>query len=167
MTYQQSFPGVDKWEVTTSAVDIHWSVHKRLVKTLGNMMWLQTSEGTCMYVRGNDINAHWHWQIVNLKMNATTHRTGSWLARPKKGGVKWVSIPHVKRNDRTCLPPWCRKYSHLPEEGPSPPVKWWLFTLHWRHWKTKISQETRIDSQTMRMWSSKRKGGQLDNPQGE
>ena len=58
MTYQQSFPGVDKQEVMTSAMDIHWSVHKRWVKTLGNVMWLQTSVGTHMYGGGNDNKAH-------------------------------------------------------------------------------------------------------------
>ena len=39
-------PGVDKWEVTTSAVDIYWSIHRKWVKTSGKVMWLQTSEGT-------------------------------------------------------------------------------------------------------------------------
>ena len=49
MTYQQSFPKVDKWEVTTSAMDVHWSIHRTQVNTLGNVMWLQTPEGTCTY----------------------------------------------------------------------------------------------------------------------
>ena len=38
----------------------------------------------------------------------TTHQTGSQLARPnKKGGVKWVSTPHVGRNDNVSLPSLC------------------------------------------------------------
>ena len=36
----------------------------------------------------------------------TTHRTGSWLARPnKRGGVKWLSTLPVRRNDDVSLPP--------------------------------------------------------------
>ena len=58
MTYQQSFSGVDKWEVMTSAMDVHQSIHERWVKTFGNVMWLHTLEGTCMYGRLNDVNAH-------------------------------------------------------------------------------------------------------------
>ena len=81
---------------------------QRWVKTLGNMMWLQTSKGTLTYGGGNDVNAHWHWWIVNPMMNVTTHQTESQLARPNKGGVKWVSTPCVRRNDNACLPPWCR-----------------------------------------------------------
>ena len=27
------------------------------------------------------------------------------VGKAKKGGVKWVSTPHVKRIDNTCLPP--------------------------------------------------------------
>ena len=27
------------------------------------------------------------------------------VGKAKQGGVKWVSIPHVKRNDNACLPP--------------------------------------------------------------
>ena len=41
-------PGVEKWEVLTSAVDIYQSIHQGWVKTSGNMMWLHTSEGTHM-----------------------------------------------------------------------------------------------------------------------
>ena len=44
MTYQKSFPRVDKWEVTTSAEDIHQSIHRRWVKTLGKVMWPWTLE---------------------------------------------------------------------------------------------------------------------------
>ena len=31
---------VEKQEVMTSTMDIYWSVHRRWVKTLGNVMWL-------------------------------------------------------------------------------------------------------------------------------
>ena len=58
MTYQQDFPGVDQEEVMASTVDIYQSIHQGWVKTLGNMMWPWTSEGTHMCSRGSDINAH-------------------------------------------------------------------------------------------------------------
>ena len=57
MTYQQDFPGVDQEEVTTFTVDICRSIHQRWVKTLGNVMWQQTLEGTHTSGRGSDINA--------------------------------------------------------------------------------------------------------------
>ena len=63
-----------------------------------------------------------------------------------------------------CLPN--AKYSHPPEEGPSLPIEGWLKTLYPKGRKTKFSQETRIDSQSMRMCSSNKRGGELDNPQG-
>ena len=157
MTYQQRFPGVDKQEVMTSAVDVHQSIYRRWVKTLGNVMWLQPSEGTHMYGRRNDINAHWHWQIVNPMMNATTHWTGSQLARPnKKGGSEMGKYPHVKRNDNACLPLLC---------GILPPTKRGTLTTHRRvasyslleMTKMKTRQETRIDSQSRRMCSLKKR----------
>ena len=57
-----------------------------------------------------------------------------------------------------CLPN--AEYSHPPEEGPSPPIEGWLHTLHSKGREAKISQETRIDSQSMRMCSPTEKGGQ-------
>ena len=54
-------------------------------KTLCKVMWLWTSEGTHMCGGGSNINSHWCWQIVNPKIDVTTHQTGSWLARPNKG----------------------------------------------------------------------------------
>ena len=61
-----------------------------------------------------------------------------------------------------CLPD--AEYSHPPEEGPLPPIEEWLLTLHPKGRKTKISQETRIDSQSMRMCSSNEKGGTVGQP---
>ena len=54
---------------------------------------------------------------------------GSWLARPNKGGVKWVSTPMSKG---MTMPVYLSdvEYSHPPEEGPLPPVERWLHTLH-------------------------------------
>ena len=40
-------PGWEKWEVAASAMDVYQSIHWEWVKTSGNVMWLQTSEGTC------------------------------------------------------------------------------------------------------------------------
>ena len=157
MTYQQSFPRIDKWEVMTSAMDIHWSIQKRWVKTLGNVVWLQTSEGTCICGRGNNVNAHWCRQIVTPRWMWPLTKLLAWLARPNKGGSEMGKYPHVKRNDNPCLPPWCRILPPT-KEGPSPPIEEWLHTLHWRQWKTNISQETGIDSQNMRMCLSKKRG---------
>ena len=47
MTYQKSFPGVEKWEVVAWIMDIYWSVHRRWVKTTGKVFWLQTFGVTC------------------------------------------------------------------------------------------------------------------------
>ena len=58
MTYQQDFPGVDQEEVTAFTMDVCCSIHQGWVKTLGNVMWQWTSEGTCTCGRGSDINAH-------------------------------------------------------------------------------------------------------------
>ena len=40
--------GWKKWEVVAPAMDVYWSVHRACVKTTGNVMWLQTLEGTHM-----------------------------------------------------------------------------------------------------------------------
>ena len=146
-------------------MDICWSIHQRWVKTLGNMMWQWTSEGTHTSNRGGDINACWHQQIVNLKVDMATHQTGSQLARPnKEGGVKQVSTPPCQEEGQACICLPDVEYSHPHEEGPSPPVEGWLHTLHWRHWKTEINKETRIDIQSMRTCLPK--GGWLDKAQG-
>ena len=50
-----------------------------------------------------------------------------------------------------CLPDV--EYSHPPEEGPLPPLEGWLNTLHPKGRKTKIIQETRINSWSTRMCS--------------
>ena len=52
MTYQKSFPGMEKWEVAAWIMDIYWSVHQRRVKTTGKVFWLQTFGGTRMKGRG-------------------------------------------------------------------------------------------------------------------
>ena len=48
MTYQSSFPGVEKWEVAAYTVDIYRNIHQGWVKTTGNVTWMQTLEGTHM-----------------------------------------------------------------------------------------------------------------------
>ena len=40
MTYQQGFPGVEKWEVAAYTMDIYWSTHLGWVKTTGKVIWL-------------------------------------------------------------------------------------------------------------------------------
>ena len=89
----------------------------------------------------------------------TTHQTGSQLVGPnKKGGVKWVSPPMSGgMMTSVCLPD--TEYSHPPEEGPSLPMEGWLYTLHSKGRKTRISQETGIDSQRMRTCFPNEKGG--------
>ena len=47
MTYQESFPQVEKWEVAASTMDVYQSIHRGWVKTTGKVIWLQTSEGAC------------------------------------------------------------------------------------------------------------------------
>ena len=91
----------------TSTVDIYQSIHWRWVKTSGNMMWLQTPKGTCAFGQGNDVTAHRCQQMVKLKINATTHRTGSWLARPNMGVVMGKYLSMSERGMNWHLPPWC------------------------------------------------------------
>ena len=139
-------------------MDIHLSFHKRWVKTLGKVMWPWTLEGSCMCSRGNNVKAHWCQWIVNPRMNMATHQTGSWLARPnKKGGVKLVSTPMTGGMTMSVSLP-DMEYSHPLEEGPSLPIEWWLHTLHSKWRKPKISQETRIDSWSMRPCSQQKRG---------
>ena len=100
------------------------------------------------------------WQIWPL-MELGHSRQG----QTKRGGVKQVSTP--MSGGMTMLVYLSdAEYSHPPEEGSLPPVEGWLHTLHWRWAKTKTSQETRIDSQSMRMCSLKKKGGSKINPLG-
>ena len=47
----------------------------------------------------------------------------------KMGGVKWVSNPHVRKNDNVCLLSLMWNAPTLPKEGPLPPVEGWLHTL--------------------------------------
>ena len=61
-----------------------------------------------------------------------------------------------------CLPDV--EYSHPPEEVPSLPIEGWFHTLHSKGRKTQISQETRIDSQTMRMCSPNEKRNSWTTP---
>ena len=97
----------------------HWG----WVKTLGNVMWQWTSEGTHMCVRGSDVNAHWCQEIVNPKIDTATHWTGSLLARPnKEGGVKWVCTPPCQEEGWAWLPPW---------HGILPPTQRGTLATHW------------------------------------
>ena len=98
----------------------------------------------------------------------TTHQTRSWLARPnKKGGVKLVSTLHVRRNDdmSVCLPD--AEYSHPPEEGPSLPIEGWLHTLHPKEEKPKLAKKPESTAGAQGHAPQMKKGGQLDNPQGD
>ena len=144
----------------TSAVDIHWSAHRRWVKTLGKVMLLWTSKGTRMWGGGNDIKAHWCWQIVNPKSIQPLTKLGhSWQGQTKRGGVKQVSIPYVRRNDNVSLPPW---------HGILPPTRRGTLSTHRgvasyppsKRKRNQISQETRINSQSTKMCSPNEKGGQ-------
>ena len=94
----------------------------------------------------------------------TTHQTRSWLARPnKKGGSemgKYSMSGGMMKS--VCLPD--AEYSLPPEEGPLLPMEGWLHTLHPKGRETRISQETRIDSQTMRTCSPNKKGGTVGQP---
>ena len=135
-------------------MDIHWSIHKRWVKTLGNVIWLQTLEGTHKYGGGKwcqwPIDAS-RW-IVNLKMNVTTHLTGShgWQIQIdcRQGGSEMgkYTLCQVLRNENcynnalsTSLmqntPTHQKRDPYLPIQGS-------LYTLHWRWWKTKKPELT-------------------------
>ena len=46
----------------------------------------------------------------------------------KMGGVKWVSNPHVRKNDKVVYLPDA-ECSYPLKEGPLPPVEGWLHTL--------------------------------------
>ena len=72
-----------------------------------SVTWLLMSRGTHAFCWGNDVAAHRCHQIVNLETNATTHGTGSWLARPNMAGVmgKYPSVSG--RGMSRCLPCWC------------------------------------------------------------
>ena len=70
------------------------------------------------------------------------------------GGVKWVSNSHVRKNNKVVYLPDV-ECSYPPKEGPSPPVEGGSIPSH---------EETRIDSQGMRVCSSKMMGGKLDRP---
>ena len=104
-------------------MDICQSVHWGWVKIPGNVMWVWTLEGTCMFGQGNDITpciCHW---IVYPKIDTTTHRTGLWLTRPNMGGVigKYTSVSGGWTN--WCLPPWCRVL---------PPIRRGTLAASWR-----------------------------------
>ena len=72
----------------------------------------------------------------------------------KRGAVKWVSNPHVRRNDKLVYLPDA-ECSYPCKEGPSPPVE---------GSSIPSQEETRINSQGMRACSSKNGGEMLDNP---
>ena len=81
-----------------------------------------------MFGQGNDVAAHRCQQIVNIKIDVTTHGTGSWLSRPNMGGVM-VSTPPCQEEGQTGVCLLDVEYSHPYEEGPSLLVEGWLHTL--------------------------------------
>ena len=64
----------------------------------------ETSDGTHMYGGGKDFNAHSCW--ADSKPQDECNHSLNWVmvCKAKQGGMKWVSIPCVKRNDNACLP---------------------------------------------------------------
>ena len=92
-------------------MDIYWSIHRGWMKTSGNMMWLQTLEGTCT-VRWrewcqflltladnephNECNHSWNWVTVGkAKQN-------------KRGVSEMGNYPLCQEQQQICLPLWCR-----------------------------------------------------------
>ena len=73
------------------------------------------------------------------------------VGEAKQGGSEMGKYPHIRRIVMLS-PSLMQNYSHSPEKGASPPIEGWLHTLHSKQQKTRISQETRIDSQCMRMF---------------
>ena len=63
---------------------------------------------------------------MNLETNATTHGTGSQLARPNMGGVMG-KYPSMFGRAYVYLPDV--EYSHPYKEGPLLPLEGWLHTL--------------------------------------
>ena len=47
----------------------------------------------------------------------------------QNGGVKWLSNPHVRKNNNVVYLSG-GECSYPPKEGSSPPVEGWLHTLH-------------------------------------
>ena len=72
----------------------------------------------------------------------------------KMGGVKWVSNPHVKKNDNVVYLPEV-ECSYPPKEGPSLPVEGQLHTLQGRNQNQQPEYEGML---------FQNKGGKLDNP---
>ena len=70
------------------------------------------------------------------------------------GGVKWVSNPHIRKNDKVVYLPDV-ECSYPPKEGPLPPVE---------GGSIPSNEETRINSKGTRVCSSKKMGGMLDKP---
>ena len=151
-------------------MDIHWGILRGWVKTTGNVMWLKMSKGTCAFGWGNDVTAHRCHRIVNLETNATTHGTGSWLARPDLGSVMGKYPSMSGRGMSRCLPPLC---------GVLPPIWKGTLTAHrgvtshpcctWinNDYKNQSWQQPNSNHPTVWAWGhahQKRGGWMLDHP---
>ena len=133
--------------VMTSAVDVHWNIHKRWVKTLGNVMWLWTSDRTHTCGRGNNVNAP--LMLADSEPQDGCKHSPKWVMVGKakqEGGVKWVSSPCVQE-EWQCLSTSLNRILLPTRRGTFTTHRGVASYLHWRWRKTKINQETRIDSQ--------------------
>ena len=120
-------------------------------------------EGTWAFGQGNNIAAHRCQRIVNPKIDATTHGTGSWLARPNIRGVmgKYPSVSG--RGMNWCLPPW---HEVLPPIQRGTLATCWRVALylHCTKWVNAYSRNQNQEkpelhnSQSMRMCSPKTRG---------
>ena len=81
----------------------------------------------------------------------------------KRVTVKWVSTPMSGGITKSVWLPDA-EYSHPPEEGSLLPIEGWVHTLHQKGREAKISQETRINSESMRTCSPNEKGGAVAQP---
>ena len=97
----------------------------------------------------NECDYSWNWVMVGK-------------AKHNKGGVKWVSTP-MSRGKTTPVYLSDVECSHPPKEGPLPPVGGG-FIPSIRNDEDENNEETRIDSQSTRMCSSKKQGGSWINP---
>ena len=111
------------------------------------MQWREQCQCPLMLVDSEPQDEYDHslnWVMVG---NAKQEQSEMGKCPPMSGGMTMpVSLPDAE-------------YFHPPEEGPSLPIGGWLHTLPSKCRKTKISQETRMDSQSTRMCSPRRKEG--------
>ena len=125
------------------SLDVHQSVHQRWVKTSGKVMWPWTSEGKHTCGGGNDVKAHWHWQIVKPKDEYDDSLNWVMVGKAKQRGSEMGKYPHVRRNDNACLPPWCGMLPHQ-KRGSLPPIVGWLHTLHSKQRKPKLAKKPEL-----------------------